>query len=72
MQSHHLIDWINTSPTGVKAPNNEFKAGYASAVEDDPLFTLDGKTPEFIAGFTQCLYEQELLAGNEDTDSFDY
>jgi len=51
---------------------NDFKLGYITAQNDDSAVQLDDKSPAFIAGFTQYLYEQALLAGNEDTDSFDY
>jgi len=50
---------------------NEFKAGYLAG-RDDTELTLDDKSAEFIKGYTQFKRDESNLAGNEDTDSFDY
>jgi len=63
---------INNQPLRLDIMTNDFKLGYITAQNDDPTVQLDDKSPAFIAGFTQYLHEQALLAGNEDMDSFDY
>lgn len=53
--------------------NQDFTLGYkAGELHYNPEFTLDGKSLEFIRGFSQWMREQEFLSGNPDTDSLDY
>ena len=51
---------------------NEFKAGYIAGRDDSRELSLDDKTLDFIAGYTQFKRDESNLAGNEDTDSFDH
>ena len=53
---------------------NDFDIGYNSADANgsDPEFSLDGKSTEYIDGYTKRMRELSFLEGNPDTDSFDY